>query len=115
MIKSIYAQEPITNPALGPNLQGKEGTTFFSELIPRFIGLGFLIGALVFFFIMIVGAIQWIASGGDKAAIESARGKLINAVIGIIILFSLFALVKILEGLFSIDILTLDIGGLQVQ
>ena len=79
------------------------------------IGLAFLVGVLVFFFIMILGAIQWITSGGDKAGLESARGKITSAIVGVVILFSLFALLKIIEDFFGINILVLDIGPLMIQ
>lgn len=107
--------EPITNPALKEALQGKSGIEFFQDLVPSLVGLAFVIGALVFFFIMIIGAIQWITSGGDKAALEGARGKITNALVGVIILFGLFALLKVLEDFFGINILTLDIGPLIIE
>lgn len=111
----ILAQAPITNPALGPSLQTKSGQQFFSDLLPRIVGLGFLIGVLIFFFVMIVGAIGWITSGGDKAAIESARGRITNAIVGLIILFALFALVGAIENFFDVNILSLDIGPFAIK
>lgn len=107
--------ESITNPALGPSLQSMSGVGFFQDLLPRMVGLAFLVGVLVFFFIMILGAIQWITSGGDKTGLESARGKITNAIVGVVILFSLFALLKIIEDFFGINILALDIGPLMIQ
>ncbi len=115
MTKTVNAQEPITNPALGPSLQSKSGVGFFQDLVPRMVGLAFLVGVLVFFFIMITGAIQWITSGGDKTAVEGARGKITNAVVGVVILLSLFALLKVVEDFFGINILALDIGPLIIQ
>lgn len=112
---NTLAQEPIRNPALGPALQGKSGQEFFSDFVPKMVGVGLLLGALIFFFVMVVGAIQWITSGGDKNAIEGARGKLLNAITGIVILFAVFAVVKVIENFFGIKILSLDIGPLQVQ
>lgn len=91
------------------------GVDFLENFLPRFIGLAFVIGALVFFFIMIIGAIQWITSGGDKTALEGARGKVTSAIVGVVILLSLFALLKIIEDFFGIDILTLDIGVLVIE
>ena len=108
------AQE-IRNPALGPALQGKSGLGFFQTFIPNLVGLALVIGVLVFFFIMLMGAIQWIASGGDKAAVEAARGKITNAIVGVVILLALFALLKIIEDFFGINILTLDIGPLVIE
>ncbi len=109
------AQDSITNPALGPSLQSKTGVEFFQDLLPRMVGLAFLVGVLIFFFIMITGAIQWITSGGDKTAIEGARGKITNAIVGVVILLSLFALLKVIQDFFGIKILTLDIGPLIIQ
>ena len=105
----------IVNPALDEPLRGKTGIDFFQSLLPALVGLGFVVGTIIFFFIFMIGAIQWIASGGDKAAVEQARGKLTNALIGIFILFALFALIKIVEDFFGTDILTLDIGILKIQ
>ncbi len=79
------------------------------------IGLGFVIGILIFFFVMIAGAIQWITSGGDKAAIEGARGKIVNAIVGIVILFALFAIIGVIENFFGLDILSLDILSFAIK
>jgi len=95
---NLLAQQ-ITNPALGPGLQGKSGIEFFQDLLPRMVGLAFVIGSLIFFFVMVIGAIQWISSGGDKAAIEAARGKISNAIVGIVILLAVFAVVKVISRL----------------
>lgn len=105
----------ITNPALGPSLQGKSGVEFFQELIPSLVGLSLVVGSLVFFFIMVFGAIQWISSGGDKAALEAARGKISSAIIGIVILLAVFAIIMLVEEFFGVNILTLDIGPLVIQ
>ena len=105
----------ITNPALGPGLQGKSGVEFFQDLLPRMVGLGFVIGSLIFFFVMVTGAIQWITSGGDKAANEAARAKISSAIIGFVILLAVFAVLKVIEDFFGFNILTLDIGPLKVK
>lgn len=115
----IESYTSITNPALGTSLQdillNRGPAAFFQVFIPKFVGLGFVVGVLAFFFIMIIGAIQWITSGGDKAALEGARGKIANAFVGVVILFGLFALLKVLEDFFGINILTLDIGPLKIE
>lgn len=110
---------PITNPALGPTLQsyaaGGGGVLFLQTLIPNLIGLAFVVGVVIFFFMLVIGAIQWISSGGDKGAVEAARGRITQALIGIVVLFSVFAIIKLIEGFFGINILTLDIGPLIIK
>ncbi len=105
--------EGITNPALNESIRNLEGTEFFNKLLPNLIGLSFVIGVVIFVAIIIVGAIQWIISGGDKGGIESAKGKITNAVVGIIILFALFAIITVVENFFGIEIITLKINFLE--
>lgn len=109
----------IKNPALGPTLEELQkdtsGTGFFAKLLPSLIGLGLVIGVIVFFFVFAIGAIQWIFSGGDKGAIESARAKINNSLIGLVILFAAFAVALFIEKFFDINILTLDIAGLRIE
>ena len=104
----------ITNPVLGA-LGKNTGVQYFQSLIPSAVGLVFVAGSIIFFFMLIWGAIQWIASGGDKGGLEEARNKITNALVGIVILFASFAIVKLIEAFFGIHILTLDIGPLIIQ
>jgi hypothetical protein len=113
-MKNLIAQDvkEIHNPLLSETIRDFSGTKFFSDLLPRLIGLAFVVGVLIFVFIIILGAIQWIISGGDKAGIEAARGKITNAIVGIIILFCLFAILKIVGDFFGINILELNLDPL---
>ncbi|SRR5260221_9925444 len=104
----------INNPALG-SLNMNNGVSFFQKLIPSVIGLLFVGGSILFFFMLLIGAIQWISSGGDKGAVEAARGRLTQALIGIVVLFSAFAIIKLIEGFFGINILSIDIGPLTIK
>ena len=76
--------------------------------------MAFIIGATIFFFMLLIGAIQWISSGGDKAATEAAKGRITNAIVGLVILLSLFAITQLLEAFFGIDILQLDLEPLFI-
>ena len=104
----------ITNPVIG-NLGTLTGVGFFQQFIPSLIRIAFVIGIIIFFFMLITGAISWISSGGDKAALETARGKITNALIGIVLLFSVYVIAQLIEAFFGITILTLDIAPLLIQ
>ena len=53
-----------------------------------------LIGAgLIAFVYLLLGGIQWITSGGDKAGVDAARQKILAAVIGLIIVFATFVFI----------------------
>lgn len=117
---NILAQAPgesqkITNPALGEPLQSKNGVEFFGALLPAIISLGILVGVLFFIAVMMLGAIQWMNSGGDKASIEGARNKIVNALFGLVLLFAVFAIIQVMEQFFGITILSLDIGSFAIK
>lgn len=106
--------DTIGNPALGPSLQNLQSSTFFSGLLSGFVTLAFIIGAVMFVFMFIFGAIQWISSGGDKQALEQAQGRIRNALIGLVILFSLFAVINLIEYFFKIDLLNINLVDLKI-
>lgn len=106
--------QTINNPVLGPKLAAFNGVAFFQRLLPALILMAFIIGVTVFFFMLLIGAIQWISSGGDKAATEAAKGRITNAIVGLVILLSLFAITQLLESFFGIDILQLNLQPLFI-
>jgi len=105
----------INNPILGNNLQGLDGQGYIETLIPNIAGLIFVFGGVAFFFMFIWGAVSWILSGGDKAHIENAKGRITSALVGMVLLLSSFAIVMLIENFFKINILTIDIGPLVIQ
>ena len=68
-----------------------------------------VIAAIVFFFILVVGGIKWIASGGDKAKTESARNQITSALVGLVIVFAAWAIVALINVFFNINIFELAI------
>ena len=90
----------IGNPVL--NQTGSvNGLAYFQKFIPAAIDLALVVGVLFFFVNFILGAIQWISSGGDKQALEGARSKITSAIIGIVIMFALFAVVSLISYFFG--------------
>ena len=104
----------IKNPVLG-DLGKNTGVSFFQKLVPSLVSLALIIGALIFLFNLIFGAIQWMSSGGDKQGLEAAKGRISNALIGLVILFAVFAIIQLIEYFFHVSILTLDIGKLVIR
>ncbi len=74
------------------------------------ISLLLVVAALIFFFMLVIGGIRWMLSGGDKAGTEGARNQITAALVGLIIVFSAWAIVQLIKTLFGIDIL----GGLTI-
>lgn len=86
------------------------GDFTLSQLISAFVQLLIVVAAVVFFFILVVGGIRWIVSGGDKAQTEAARSQITAGLIGLVIVFSAWAILAAIDVFFGIDIL----GGLSI-
>lgn len=63
-----------------------------------------IIAGLVFFFMLVIGGLRWITSGGDKSATEGARNQITAALIGLVIVFSAWAIAQLLANVFGINI-----------
>ena len=127
-MKNLYllAQDPgsggvgrgtkIVNPFLKDSaLENFSGLEFIEKFIPATIGLVLVAGLTFFVFMFLWGAISWILSGGDKGGVESARSRITNSLVGVVLLLSTFAVIKLVEFFFGIDILSIDIGPLVIQ
>jgi hypothetical protein len=69
--------------------------------------------ALVFFFILILGGLKWITSGGDEKAVGAARAQITNALIGLAIIFAAWAIINLIGTIFGVNILKLTIPTFQ--
>lgn len=98
------------------NLQPSSGSQFSalgSLTIPSLVSVGIrlvvIVAALVFFFILVIGGIRWIASGGDKTQTEAARNQITSALIGLVIVFAAWAIVALINTIFHVNIFNLAI------
>ncbi len=83
---------------LGTNTTTPDGVnvaTNASTLIRTIITLVIVVAALLTLFYLIMGAIAWITSGGDKGKVEEARNKITAAVIGLLILAAVWAIFQL--------------------
>ena len=76
------------------------------ELFSALLTLVFFVAGLLFFVNLLFGGIQWISSGGDPKALESARGRLMNSFIGLVIVVAAFAIALIIETVLGIQIVS---------
>ena len=109
----------ITNTALSDQLSAlldasTGSSTFWDNALSAGITLVFTVGAIVFLGIMMLGGIQWITSGGDKASVEAARGRVTSAIIGLAILLSVFALVIAIEYFFGVNLTTFNLEDFKI-
>jgi len=119
-LKDLVQYAAIAAPAMAQDIEikpvgfGKELTSLtVSGIVSGAISLVMLVVALVFFFILIMGGLRWVMSEGDQKAVESARGQITNALIGLAIVFAAFAIMKLIETVFGISLFKLQIPSFQ--
>ncbi len=61
----------------------------------------FPFAGLLLFAYLIMGGFSYLTSGGDPKAMEQAKGKVTNAIIGFVIIFVAFWLVQLLDFMFG--------------
>jgi len=87
MRRNNYVQTSIctSNPQITINQPANIKIGDIGHLISALVGVLLILSALIAFFYLIMGGISWITSGGDKAAMETARNKITHAIVGLII------------------------------
>ena len=79
---------------------------FNADSVPGIIGAAitfiFVIAVIISLFYLLLGAVKWIFSGGDKAAVEGARGTITAAIVGLVIVFLVFLVFTILLRFFGL-------------
>lgn len=105
---------PITNPVINSQLGNvtvvsPTPAAILSNVLGKLVTLSLGVAGVWFFFNLIRGGYEWISAGGDKESVQKARGRITNAVVGLVITFSLFAIINVLEYFFGFSLLTFNI------
>ena len=85
----------------------------FAGVIGNLIQFIFVIAVILALGFLVFGGIKWITSGGDKGNVEAARGTIIAAIIGLIIVFLAYVILNLVltfltgEGIDQVTIPTL--------
>jgi hypothetical protein len=100
----VYAQE-INLTTKNDNFSNLENLTV-AGIVSGAISLIMLVVALVFFFMLVLGGLRWVMSEGDEKNVTNARNQITNALIGLAIVFAAWAIVKLIETIFGISIIS---------
>ena len=81
-------------------------------LISAALNLTLIIASILFVFSLLTGAIKFIISGGDRERTDNAKRQVMNALIGIVLVFSSWAVIGLVSQFFGIDLLNFEIPTL---
>ncbi len=118
LVPSVFAKsQPIS---ISPCTKGggadlsvlcKIGAGGISDIISAVITLFFVVAILLALGFLIFGGIKWITSGGDKGKVEAARGTIVAALVGLVLVFLSYFILNLLSTFFGIGSLT---NGLSI-
>jgi hypothetical protein len=83
-------------PAPVAAIPGSTGAAQLGSFLTTTIQIIYIVAAIAFLFMVVLGAFQWIISGGDKEKVSSAQKRITHAIIGIILLALTFVFVRII-------------------
>ena len=105
----------ITNPALSESIRDMEGISFIDILVSNLVTLFFIAAAIVALFFLVTGGIKWVTSGGDREGTAKARETVTAAIIGLVIIFSVYAILRLISLFFGIDLIHLNLEPLVLE
>lgn len=79
------------------------GGTGLSNFMSRVIEFIFIAAGIVFVFMVLISAFEWLTSGGNKEKIENARKRLIWSIIGIATLAVAFVIIRVIGQITGFD------------
>lgn len=101
---------PLDFEAVGTSaLQGNNTTDHrgeFGSLVGGILSVLMVVALLILLFYLIWGAFEWLTSGGDSSKLQSARNRMLHAIVGILILSATLAIFMFVQYLLGIEILT---------
>ncbi len=92
------------DPGLGIEKPDNFAIENIGALISSVIGVALILAGILVFAMLVWGGVQWIMSGGDKAKTEEARNRITAALVGLAIVASAWAIMKLVEYFFGLNI-----------
>lgn len=105
LIKPVYAV--VTNPLLKDNDKiVTNPNTYIGNVIGAIISIFFIVGIIYFTWNVVFAGYHMINSQGEPKKAEEARSHLTNAVIGLFVVFSIYAILRFVSIILGLNINT---------
>lgn len=108
---------PVINAQIGNAADAADGGTAPSVMVQlllrNIITTALGLGGIYFFINLLIAGYQYISAGGDKESVQKATAKIRNAVVGIIILLSVYAVAWVIGTVFGISLTQFNFPQLE--
>ncbi len=101
IIKPAYAQ--ICNSALGDCTSSTNPTAYVNNVIQAVFSIFFIVGVVYFLWHFIFAGLHMMATDGDSKKFETARNEMLNSFLGLIVIFSVFVVLKLIGTITGIS------------
>lgn len=91
---------PVVSGRTGSDAAAAESGSLFMMIISGILTFLMLLGAFLVLINLVQAAIDWISSGGDSSKVIKSRDRIIQSVIGILILSASYAIWRLVVGEF---------------
>jgi len=78
------------------------------NIISGIIGIITVVGAIFFIVYFFIAAFQWVTSGDDSKGVETARNKMLQGVIGLVVMVLGYSFIGIIGRIVGIDLINLE-------
>lgn len=103
-MEKVYAQ--LVNPVLQGSLGTGTNDTGLSNtgtMISSIVSLFLIISASAALIYLVIGGVTWILSDGDKGKLETARNKILQSILGLVVVASSWAIWLLLGKFLGIN------------
>lgn len=103
-VQHAFADVPVN--IVAPDKSVLPSNTGIGQVVSVLIAFLVVVAVLAALLYIVLGAIQWITSGGDKTKVEAARNHIIAAIVGLVIIALSFVILNIVTNLLGIGNIT---------
>ncbi len=107
IVPKAYAQaaNEVVNPVISKTFGRVEPSVAFANIIVTVWRTAITLGGLALLVMLILGGFGWVTAGGDKGKIESARERITQSIIGLLVLLGTVAISAFIGSAFGINLL----------
>lgn len=95
----------LLNPLIIENSAQAKTLSTPGGIISRVLEFAFPIAGLILFIMLVIGGFGMVAGATDKKAIDAGRQRITSAIVGFILLFASFWIIRLIEMIFGLKIL----------
>lgn len=104
---SPFGDSPFTPPSdlSTPVTDADSALSGMERIISLGLGTITTLAGIFFIVVFLQGSFEWVTAGGEKGKLESARGKMLNGVLGLVLIIMAYAIIGLVGTVLGFDIL----------